>query len=182
MEKPVTAVFAKVGSLDIAYCIRLNRMLDDTRIHRFFGAISRLGDGMLWYSLMLIFPLIMGAQGFIITALMILMAAWGVYIYKLIKRRSMRLRPFASHDCIRKGARTLDLYSFPSGHTMHAVAFAVLLIYCLPMLSVFLLPFALLTGLARVVLGLHYPSDVFMGAVLGLVNGVAMLALFGDWL
>jgi len=180
MEKAVAAVVEKMGNLDAAYCIRLNRWLDDDRIHRGFSTVSRLGDGVFWYSLMLLFPLLMGAQGFVITALMILMAAWGVYLYKWIKRRSMRLRPFASHACIRKGARTLDDYSFPSGHTMHAVAFTVLLTDCVPLLGWLLVPFALVTGLARVVLGLHYPSDVFMGAVLGLLNGVVMLNLFSE--
>ncbi len=168
--------------MDALYCIRLNRWIRDNQVHRFFSGISRLGDGVLWYSLMLLFPLIMGAEGFVITALMILMAAWGVSIYKYIKRRSMRPRPFVSHRCIRQGARTLDSYSFPSGHTMHATAFAILLIYAVPSLAVVLIPFAILTGLARVVLGLHYPSDVFMGAVLGMVNAVVILNLFGSFL
>ncbi|RLU01105.1 phosphatase PAP2 family protein [Ketobacter sp.] len=182
MEKSVAAVVEKVGHMDALYCIRLNRWIRDNQVHRFFGAISRLGDGVFWYSLMLLFPVFMGAEGFVITALMILMASWGVYIYKLIKKRSMRPRPFVSHRCIRQGARTLDSYSFPSGHTMHAVAFGILLIYAVPVLAVVLIPFALLTGLARVVLGLHYPSDVFMGAVLGMVNAILMLNLFGSFL
>jgi len=62
------------------------------------------------------------------------------------------------------------------------VAFTILLTYAVPGLGLLLLPFALLTALARVVLGLHYPSDVFMGAVLGMVNGTVMLSLFGTFL
>lgn len=182
MERSVTAVVAKIGHMDTFYSLRLNRLIRDVHIHRFFSTVSRLGDGVFWYSLMALFPLFMGAHGFVITALMILMAAWGVYIYKLIKRRSMRPRPYVSHPCIRQGARTLDRFSFPSGHTMHAVAFTILLCYAVPMLVVLLVPFALLTGLARVVLGLHYPSDVFMGAVLGAVNAVLILGLFSSFL
>ncbi|HAG96128.1 MAG: phosphatase PAP2 family protein [Pseudomonadales bacterium] len=182
MEKSVAAVVEKMGHVDALYCIRLNRWIRDSHLHRFFSTISRLGDGIFWYGLMLLFPVFMGAEGFVITALMILMAAWGVYIYRYIKKRSMRPRPFVSHRCIRQGARTLDCYSFPSGHTMHAVAFTILLTYAVPGLGLLLLPFALLTALARVVLGLHYPSDVFMGAVLGMVNGTVMLSLFGTFL
>lgn len=182
MAKSVTAVVAKIGHVDTFYCLRLNRLIRDARIHRFFSTVSRLGDGVLWYSIMVLFPLFMGAQGFVITALMILMAAWGVYIYKLIKKHSMRPRPFVSHPCIRQGARTLDRFSFPSGHTMHAVAFTILLSYAVPMLGIVLMPFAVLTGLARVVLGLHYPSDVFMGTVLGVFNATLILALFSSFL
>ena len=182
MEKSVAAVVEKMGHVDAFYCIRLNRWIRDANLHRFFSTISRLGDGVFWYSLMFLFPVFMGAEGFVITALMILMAAWGVYVYRLIKKRSMRPRPFVSYRSIRQGARTLDFYSFPSGPTMHAVAFAILLTYAVPSLGVVLLPFAALTALARVVLGLHYPSDVFMGAVLGMVNGIVMLNVFGSFL
>ncbi|AUM13945.1 phosphatase PAP2 family protein [Ketobacter alkanivorans] len=182
MEKSVVAAVAKMGHVDTFYCLRLNRLIRDVHLHRFFSTVSRLGDGVLWYSLMALFPLFMGAQGFVITALMILMAAWGVYLYKQIKKRSMRPRPFVSHSCIRQGARTLDQFSFPSGHTMHAVAFTILLTYAVPVLGIVLLPFAVLTGLARVVLGLHYPSDVFMGAVLGAFNAILLLGLFSAFL
>ncbi|MAR91400.1 MAG: phosphatase PAP2 family protein [Pseudomonadales bacterium] len=177
MEKPVSGWVNRMGHVDAVYCLRLNRWIRDALVHRFFSAISRLGDGVLWYALMLLFPVFLGARGFVVTALMILMAAWGVYIYRVIKKRSMRPRPFVSYRCIQQGARTLDYYSFPSGHTMHAVGFAILLTYTVPMLGFVLIPFAALTGLARVVLGLHYPSDVFMGATLGAVNGIVMLSL-----
>lgn len=182
MSNPVNAKERAVH-LDALACFRLNRwILHDPQIHLFFKIVSRLGDGMLWYGIMLALPLFLGAQGFVVTALMILMAAWGVYVYKMIKRRSMRPRPFVSYRAIKQGARTLDQFSFPSGHTMHAVAFSVLLVPLFPWLGLVLVPFTVLTGLARVVLGLHYPSDVFIGAVLGLFNAVLILSFFSGFL
>lgn len=169
--------------MDALTCFRLNRLIrNGGTVHQFFSVISRLGDGVLWYSMMLMMPLFLGAQGFVVTALMILTAALGVWAYRLIKKRSMRPRPFVSYRAIKQGARTLDQFSFPSGHTMHAVAFTVLLMPVIPMLGFFLIPFAILTGLARVVLGLHYPSDVFMGAVLGVFNAIIILTLFSGFL
>jgi undecaprenyl-diphosphatase len=61
----------------------------------------------------------------------------------------------------------LDKFSFPSGHTLHAVLFCVVMINYYPQLSFIVVPFTALVGLSRVVLGLHYPSDVLAGALLG---------------
>jgi len=61
----------------------------------------------------------------------------------------------------------LDEFSFPSGHTLHAVIFTLVAIHYYPMLSVALIPFSILIGLSRPILGLHYPSDVLVGALIG---------------
>jgi membrane-associated phospholipid phosphatase len=72
-----------------------------------------------------------------------------------------------------------DRYSFPSGHTMHAVTFLVLTANHLPWLAPWLVPLVLLIALSRVGLGLHYLSDVVAGALLGLLFAGASLALVG---
>lgn len=182
MNPVMVLVKEKAEHMDTLMCLRMNRWIRDVRVHRFFSTISRLGDGILWYVIMLVLPVFLGAEGFVITALMMLMACWGVFTYKHIKSRSMRCRPFVANRFIKQGAKTLDQFSFPSGHTMHAVAFTILLLQAVPGLGVLLIPFAVLTGLARIVLGLHYPSDVFMGGVLGIFNAALILTLFGGFL
>jgi undecaprenyl-diphosphatase len=72
----------------------------------------------------------------------------------------------------------LDEYSFPSGHTMHAVAFTLLAVVAFPGLAWVLVPFTVLVALSRLVLALHYPSDVLAGAVLGGALASAATALF----
>ena len=64
-------------------------------------------------------------------------------------------------------AAPLDAFSFPSGHTLHAVAFTLVALNYYPALAPTLVAFTLLTAGSRVVLGLHYPSDVLAGAALG---------------
>jgi len=81
-----------------------------------------------------------------------------------------RPRPYVDCPGIRACARSLDEYSFPSGHVMHAVAFSVLLGAAYPEFAPAAWLFTLLVALSRVVLGLHYPSDVAFGAAIGLID------------
>ena len=73
------------------------------------------------------------------------------------------------------GERPLDHFSFPSGHTLHAVTLCILLGYVMPVLLWVMLPFTLLVAASRVILGLHYPSDVLAGALIG--SGLAGIFL-----
>jgi undecaprenyl-diphosphatase len=98
-------------------------------------------------------------------------------IYRFVKTRTSRPRPFAAHQDIDLWAAPLDLYSFPSGHTMHAVALGILASVYFPYLVWFLVPFACLTAVSRVVLGLHYPSDVAAGAFIGIAASSLVLTL-----
>lgn len=182
MGNPVVIARRRVAVWDYVVCRNLNRWLDLKAAHLFFKAVSRLGDGVVWYGFMLFLPVFMGLHGLAISGLMLAVAALGIYQYRYIKHRALRPRPFVAHRRIRQGARVLDEFSFPSGHTMHAVAFAAVLTQAMPWLGILLVPFACLTGLGRVVLGLHYPSDVFMGAVMGLFNAMLFLAAFGSYL
>ena len=52
-------------------------------------------------------------------------AALGLTLYKLIKNRAVRERPYITHSAIECASAPLDRYSFPSGHTLHAVCFTV---------------------------------------------------------
>ena len=61
----------------------------------------------------------------------------------------------------------LDLYSFPSGHTLHAFSFGIIAVHAFPQLGGIIVPFILLVAASRVLLGLHYPSDVVVGALIG---------------
>jgi undecaprenyl-diphosphatase len=78
------------------------------------------------------------------------------------------------HQDIWLTGRPLDRFSFPSGHTLHAVVFTTVLGFYFPSLMLAVLPFTFLVAVSRVILGLHYPSDVIVGAVIG--YGLAQLS------
>jgi undecaprenyl-diphosphatase len=101
---------------------------------------------------------------------MLLVGALNLSIYKLLKPRIARPRPYVGCPGIRACARSLDEFSFPSGHVMHAVAFSVLIGAAYPSFIAVAWSFTLLVALSRVVLGLHYPSDVAFGAAIGLIG------------
>ena len=95
-------------------------------------------------------------------------------LYTGLKRLTSRPRPCHTHAQILRGGRQLDQFSFPSGHTLHAVMFSAVASAYYPTLGWLLMPFTLLVALSRLVLGLHYPTDVLAGAALG--AGVAALS------
>lgn len=165
------ALFAKVDTAEQRLCRIANRGCRRTGVRGLFRVVSRLGDGVFWYVLIALLPLFMGADRLhaclIAVAHMLCAAAVGLVTYKVLKKKLLRERPFISFEAIECAMPPLDRYSFPSGHTLHAVLFTSIAIVYAPVLSVVLIPFAFLIAASRVVLGLHYPSDVIVGAILG---------------
>lgn len=159
--------FHKIDQFELRLCRQLNGLGFNPATRQLFKGISRLGDGVFWYSLGLSLPLLNGIEGFAALGHITLMGLLCVALYRQLKRKLVRQRPFMSFSAIQAYTRPLDLYSFPSGHTMNAVNFAILFGYFYPPLIALLAPFAILIALSRVILGMHYPTDVMVGALLG---------------
>lgn len=168
MDATKSSLFMKrFVDYDLALCLFFNRAVHRRVLHRTFAAISRLGDGLFWYALMGALPLVYGLEGLTTALHMGLVGLVGVLLYKALKGWFIRERPFVTHTIIQLGARPLDRHSFPSGHTLHAVGFTLVVLGYHWQLGLVLVPFALLVAMSRLVLGLHYPSDVLSGAAIG---------------
>ena len=165
---------------DRGLCLRANNVCARSGLLRAFAITSRLGDGVFWYALMAAMVLLDGMHGLAASAHMAATGAIALLMYKGLKRWTRRPRPFASDVRIRAWIAPLDEFSFPSGHTLHAVSFTIVALSYYPQLAWLLLPFTAGVALSRVVLGLHYPSDVLAATGIGvaLACGSLWLAQF----
>lgn len=157
----------------------MNKTLRWRTVSPFFRIISNLGNGKFWYALMLVLPLLHGQYGIKAALHMGLTALVTLLVYKSVKGVTQRPRPRAVYDAIMQGTAALDEYSFPSGHTMHAVSFSVIAVAWFPALLPLLVGFTLLVAISRVVLGLHYPTDVVLGALFGMLISQLSLMIAG---
>lgn len=169
---------ARFDALEAGACRLCNRAARMPGVRSGFAGVSRLGDGPAWYLLMLALAMLQGPAGRLAALQMAVSGLAGVTVYKLLKSRLVRERPFVAHAGIHCGTAPLDRYSFPSGHTLHAVLFATLAVAWFPGLAVVLVPFAVLVAASRVILGLHYPSDVLAGAAIGWLLARLALAVY----
>ena len=165
----------RVTQWDLRICRWVNRTCRRGIWRFLFRSVSVLGDGIAWYALMA-FLLVMDREAAVVPVLhMIGVGLTCTFLYKALKSGTSRPRPYQAHAGIEHFAAPLDQFSFPSGHTLHAVAFTMVALSHYPALAVLLIPFTLLVAVSRVALGLHYPSDVMAGAMLGaMVAAVAM--------
>lgn len=171
----VTRLWHRMDRAERSLCLRINRGCHRGPVRGFFVVSSRLGDGYAWYALIAVLAFTGGEVGALLALKMAVTGAVGAALYKLLKQRLVRERPCVSHAAILMGTAPLDRYSFPSGHTLHAVSFTMLAASHDPTLGLMLLPLTLAIAASRVVLGLHYPTDVVAGALIGAALAAATL-------
>lgn len=140
---------------------------------RLFCSVSRLSDGIFWYVLMIWLLIRYGKLAMYPVLHMVLVGLTNVILYKALKNKISRPRPFRQSPLISCFIAPLDEHSFPSGHAMHAFAFGIVSCIYYPELMWIIVPFAALVSMSRVVLGIHYPSDVVVGATLGTAVALA---------
>jgi undecaprenyl-diphosphatase len=161
------SLLRQLNCIEAPICRAANQKGDVIKIRRFFRVISRLGDGVFWYVLMALLSVLYGKAGIMVAAQMLLVGLLSLLVYKSIKHLTVRERPCDFHSDIHPHGPRLDHYSFPSGHTMHAVGFTFVLFGHFPEIALLVSPFVILVAWSRLVLGLHYPSDVVVGALIG---------------
>ena len=154
---------------------RLMRRVHRWRAPRWFRILmivaTRGGDGWLWYALGLILVLYGGEHRFAAIGAGASSAAAGIFLFRALKHTSRRKRPCEIEPHCWASILPPDKYSFPSGHSITAFAVAIAIGLFYPELLGTLLTVAMLIAASRIILGMHFLSDVLVGAAIGAILG-----------
>ncbi|WP_188751453.1 phosphatase PAP2 family protein [Marinobacterium zhoushanense] len=157
------------------WCNDLHRSLGMAPVSRF---VSRLGDGVLYLLLGLGLALWEQELGLTFLEVGLIAFALELPLYLLLKNTIRRDRPCHRLAGFRAVIEPSDKFSFPSGHAAAAFLFATVLASFYPTLALGAFIVAAMIGLSRVLLGVHYPTDIAAGALLGVCSGVLSLHLW----
>jgi undecaprenyl-diphosphatase len=174
-------VWGYIENRDHRVMRRMNRWKAPRWIRFWMIAATRMGDGWLWYSLGTILLLVGGPHRYAAVGAAGCAAIGGVLVFKALKRLSRRQRPCQFEPHCWSKVLPPDQFSFPSGHTMTAFAIALVVSYFYPSLEGAVYFLAASIAFSRVVLGMHFLSDVLAGAVLGSALGVASIVTFASY-
>ena len=159
---------------------RVNRWRAPRWLRLWMIAATRGGDGWLWYAMGLVVALLGGPERFQALAASGIATGLGIALFLRLKKACGRKRPCALEPHCWATLLPPDQFSFPSGHTITAFAVTVSLGVYYPSMLPGLFFCAVSVALSRILLGMHFLSDVIAGGVIGAILGyTAAVALRG---
>lgn len=157
---------------------RVNGWKPPRWIQLWMVAATRGGDGWLWYAMGVVIALAGGPGRFRALAAAVIAVGVGIALQLTLKRACGRKRPRTLAPHCWTTLLPPDKFSFPSGHTTTAFAVAASLGVFYPGVLPGLLFCAASVALSRILLGMHFLSDVLAGAALGSALGYTAAAVF----
>lgn len=157
----------------------VNQRIQHFFLDHFFNKITHLGGATASIAISLCFALF--GQGSLQAAgIQALLALTFSHIpVAIIKKKYPRLRPYLVHPQTITYKNPLTDHSFPSGHTTAIFSIIFPFVTAVPALGLILIPLALIVGLSRIYLGLHYPSDCIVGCLIGTTASLVTVAFWG---
>lgn len=149
----------------------INSHFDKKIINLFFRTITGIGGAL--FTIVTTLLLIIFSTG--TTRLTALSSAAALALshipVQVVKKLFPRKRPYLLFETTKILPNPLKDHSFPSGHTTAVFSVIVPFVILYPVLATVLIPLGLCVGISRIYLGLHYPSDVIAGGILGTFFG-----------
>ena len=139
---------------------------------------TRCGDGWLWVAMGIAILFFGDERRLQAVAAAGLAASIGVIAFKSLKRITGRQRPCQLAPHCWATLLPPDQFSFPSGHSITAFAVAISLGLFYPSLFIGLLFCAISVAASRILLGMHFLSDVIAGSLIGTLLGYIAFSLF----
>ncbi len=160
-------------SVDIAIFYFFNHTLSAGFLDKFFSIITNVNNWYITYVILLSLCFIKGGTKgkLAVIGIILLIIATDQLGYRVLKDLIARPRPFSVLSDVILPIGSTGTYSFPSNHALNNFAAAVFFYRLYPNLKWALFITAFLVSISRVYLGLHYPSDILGGALIGSVFG-----------
>ncbi len=167
-------------SIDLAILYFFNHTLSSPFADKFFSTITDVNNWFITYILLVaILFKYGGRKGRIALVLaLVMVAAADQFGYRILKENIGRIRPCDALTDILTPHGKSGSYSFPSNHALNNFAVAVFFSSLYPQFTVVLFIVASLIAVSRVYLGVHYPSDIIGGAIIGSAIGFLFVELY----
>jgi undecaprenyl-diphosphatase len=150
---------------------RVNRWRAPRWVRWWMLLATRAGDGWLWALAGIAVLLSSDVMRFRAVEAAGFAVAAGIVIFHCVKRVFRRRRPQDIEPHCWAKTVTRDKFSFPSGHSTTAFAVAIALGSFYPEIKPVLLVLAANVAVSRVVIGMHFVSDVLVGSGMGALLG-----------
>ncbi len=171
-------MFHQIATQDYRLMRRINAWRAPRWIRVWMIAATRGGDGWLWYAMAIAILIFGGPERFAAVGAACSAAAVGSILFTIVKRKTGRRRPCATEPHCWATLLPPDQFSFPSGHSINAFAVSVAYGMFYPSLMIGLLFCAFSVAISRIMLGMHFLSDIVVGSSLGIALGYSAYLIY----
>lgn len=169
--------YTVLTALDTWWLAAINKLGAISIISLFARTLGAIGSGWIWIAIAVLLLTFKGRKWLKWCALLLAALLITGYVADVLKVIVARPRPYLVLSDVVRFASAEPSFAFPSGHASRAFASAAVLVAGAKRWWWAWLALASAVGISRVILGLHYPSDVVGGALLGYAIGWVLVRL-----